>query len=295
MKLKLSIQCVSPLFLHGADMNATEIRVPSIRGQLRDWFRMLGGTPDEEQAVFGGMHGGDNRKEPVASRVVLRVDRTTGTSQPFATLPHKENEKQRSKAAWKNGLDNASFDLLVSSRLTPMPPVSEAAFLRSLKAWLLLGGLGQRCTRGGGSLKWSGWTEFPYPDNPAQYREAIRSVVGDAPIRADVLDHGFPDEKEARKVITNTLGGPFPCHPQDGSDLASLDEPLGFVQKQSRKVSTLKMTVRKIGRQFFIVAVWDGRERVTGNRASDLRGVIDVLANHPKPIGELLRESSLYS
>lgn len=292
--ISITLQFVTPLFLHGADVNAPEIRVPSIRGQLRDWFRMLGGTTDEEQSVFGGLHGGSKRNEPVASRIVLRVvDRTNGTPKSMATLPHK----QGGPSAMKNGFHEAFFDLLVSSRLG-LSKDSEDAFLRALKAWLLLGGLGQRATRGGGSLKWAGWNAFPYPDTLDIYREACRAVLDSAPLRAEVLEQPFDTETEARKVVTNTLGGPFPCHFEDVPNLRSINDPLGFVQKQSRKVSTLKLTIRKIGQQFFIVAVWDDRGNVTGNRTSDLHDVIDLLADHkpqPKKIGLLLRESKLYT
>ncbi|MCL2104631.1 MAG: type III-B CRISPR module RAMP protein Cmr1 [Kiritimatiellaeota bacterium] len=36
---------ITPTFLAGANQNTPEIRASSIRGQLRWWFRVLGGTP----------------------------------------------------------------------------------------------------------------------------------------------------------------------------------------------------------------------------------------------------------
>jgi len=62
------VEIITPCFCAGADQKKAEIRVPSIRGQLRWWFRALGGTREEETAVFGGVHG-----RAVTSKVWLRV------------------------------------------------------------------------------------------------------------------------------------------------------------------------------------------------------------------------------
>ena len=59
---------ITPCFCAGADPKVAELRAPSIRGQLRWWFRVLGGTPEKEKEVFGGVHEGAK-----ASKIVVRV------------------------------------------------------------------------------------------------------------------------------------------------------------------------------------------------------------------------------
>ena len=49
-----TVELITPCFCAGADQTTAEIRAPSIRGELRWWFRVLGGTPEQERAVFGG-------------------------------------------------------------------------------------------------------------------------------------------------------------------------------------------------------------------------------------------------
>lgn len=63
------IQFLTPCFCAGANQTHAELRPPSIRGQLRWWFRCMGGSPEEEQAVFGGVRG----ETPLASSFIVRV------------------------------------------------------------------------------------------------------------------------------------------------------------------------------------------------------------------------------
>lgn len=62
------LQLITPCFCAGADQTAPELRAASFRGELRWWFRCLGGTREQEQAVFGGIYG-----ECQASAVALLV------------------------------------------------------------------------------------------------------------------------------------------------------------------------------------------------------------------------------
>lgn len=50
----IEFELLTPCFCAGADQARAEIRSSAIRGALRWWFRCLGGTPEQEEAVFGG-------------------------------------------------------------------------------------------------------------------------------------------------------------------------------------------------------------------------------------------------
>lgn len=52
-----NLQLISPCFCAGAHQTEPELRAASFRGELRWWFRCLGGTREQEAAVFGSVHG----------------------------------------------------------------------------------------------------------------------------------------------------------------------------------------------------------------------------------------------
>lgn len=69
--------------LKGSDSRA-EIRAPSIRGQLRWWYRALGGSPQEEARLFGSVAG----EQGQASTIILRITKIwDATSNPPEALP----------------------------------------------------------------------------------------------------------------------------------------------------------------------------------------------------------------
>lgn len=63
------LEFLTPCFCAGADQRRAELRPSAIRGQLRWWFRALGGKLADETAVFGGVHA----HQPVASSILVRV------------------------------------------------------------------------------------------------------------------------------------------------------------------------------------------------------------------------------
>ena len=293
MNYDIELRFIPPLFLHGANLDAAEFRASSIRGQLRDWFRLCGGSADQEQAVFGGLHGGAKRSDPVASHIVVRIGNCGGSPKLEPTLPHKSG----GPSAIKKALVQAFCHVLISSRNGSIPDEENQLFHRALKAWLLMGSIGQRTTRGGGNFTWH-WDVFPMPSTLDAYNAACQEVLAGTQVKAALLQAApFDNETDARKVITNTLGGPFPKTQTEGRHLEDIRHPLGYVQGSSRKVSSLRFRVCKIQNRFYILAIWDGREDVTGNLSTDMYEVINLLADHEpesKPIGLLLRKSSLY-
>ncbi len=65
---KYKMTCLTPCFCAGADQTKAEIRAASIRGELRWWYRALGGTADCETKLFGNVAG-----KARASAVAIRV------------------------------------------------------------------------------------------------------------------------------------------------------------------------------------------------------------------------------
>lgn len=71
------LEMITPCFCGGAESFRAELRPSEIRGQLRWWFRHLGGTPTEEQVTFGGVHG----EQAAASTLIVRGRMIPGTGQ----------------------------------------------------------------------------------------------------------------------------------------------------------------------------------------------------------------------
>ncbi|HYT61833.1 MAG TPA: type III-B CRISPR module RAMP protein Cmr1 [Haliangiales bacterium] len=67
--LYYTLRFLTPCFCAGANQTRGELRATALRGQLRWWFRVLGGNAEQEARVFGATAGGTGS----ASAVQLRV------------------------------------------------------------------------------------------------------------------------------------------------------------------------------------------------------------------------------
>ncbi len=153
-----------PLVAGAEPEKAAEIRVPSLRGQLRWWFRALGGftaladqssIEQQEQQIFGSAAGQDNSN---ASQLILRLAQPVRDEGPpnasknvtpdnkYVLWPLDMGDKERHVFPQKEA---ASFTLHVLWRGNPDLWDSIAALLAVLGH---LGALGMRSRRGFGAL-----------------------------------------------------------------------------------------------------------------------------------------------
>jgi len=83
------IEFLTPCFCAGADQSRAELRPSAIRGQLRWWFRVMGGTPIQENEIFGSVHGDG----AAASSIIVRtqIEPRTGEQDWFseANIPRQ--------------------------------------------------------------------------------------------------------------------------------------------------------------------------------------------------------------
>jgi hypothetical protein len=278
------ITFITPLFSKGCYDDRPEIRPPSIRGQLHWWFRALGGSYNDEKAIFGGVHDG-----AVASKVVVRASNINGQTGQIDTLPHKQGRKASPQWALKPG---TSFDLHISERFGVLDARLRPMFQRSLETWLLLGTLGLRATRACGSFTWTQLSPdgLNIPASSDAYTSLCREVLRNSPLKFALLQETFASPDAARRVVSDTLGGRD--DDQGENDLAELHYPLGKIFN-GRKTSPLRFRIVKIDNGFRIAAVWDGRTAVTGNSSRDLSGVVSLLASKNHRIGQLMQHSPL--
>lgn len=275
---------ITPLFSRGLYENQPEIRPPSIRGQLHHWFRWLGGDHAAEKRAFGSVHGG-----ATSSRVVIRVANVHGQTATAPTLPHKGGGHAAPKTAF---LPGTTFELHILPRLRPLSEGDQRLFDRALEGWLLMGSLGLRSTRAAGSFVWEPIGNAPLkpPVDFNDYEDRCHSLARHSGLRFALLHKTYNNAENARRTVSDTLGGREDRAGQDG--LAAINHPLGRAFG-GRKTSPLKFRIVSFGKEFRIAALWDNRQNVTGNLPADLQGIINLLAERKPDLGQQLAASRL--
>ena len=147
-------------FLAGANQNAPEVRPSSIRGELRWFFRALGGTLQEEQEVFGGVQG-DAKSSSVLVRV-CEISKKVGEEIRFS--PESDKGYLYYFAKVSGNRDNVHRTLR-EHYLAPGTTFRLIVFLRkelenslvqklllALRMFVVFGSLGLRSTRGCGAI-----------------------------------------------------------------------------------------------------------------------------------------------
>ena len=180
IQIEEKLTLITPCFCAGADQNKAELRAPSIRGQLRWWFRVLGGTAEQEKELFGGVHEGT-----AASKIIVRVKEVNylwgepkdlpQQNKPLYYLFHFANASNKNKRdpngpryakkAWLNV--DTTFTIEAFSRLPMKTELEELQFLQAWNAFLNFGALGLRQTRGIGSFA---------RQNRLDYQQLIQAV-----------------------------------------------------------------------------------------------------------------------
>ncbi len=175
-----NLEIITPAFCGGArPQKQAELRPASIRGQLRWWFRVLGGfkslapvpVSSQEAEIFGSIAGGGGR----AGKLVVRIAGGKITAavkdgqdlghpnfspSAYLTFPVQSREigGRKAQSAGRGVLLNASFKLVLLWR----GPSSRWKDLRALvTVFGHLGALGFRSRRAMGSLAFSNQPPLP--------------------------------------------------------------------------------------------------------------------------------------
>lgn len=246
--MKLQIETLTPIFSYGADPHVPEkkkegkrehegtpeIRPQSIRGQLRWWMEHLHGE-SAVKAIFG--HAAGN--EGTASRIIVRVTDIEGDKDTKKrSLPHKH---WSSKTCYPPG---TTFHLHCIERLGGLTLEQRGQLSETLEAWLTLGTLGGRGTRGAGSLQ-----SLDNPPTVASWCQACTSLASKAGFPVYISKDPYP-VNEALKIIADTLAeDAFQPHRQLGGIRPRKTSPL--------RLRVVRFTDREPDK-VFIVALWCG-------------------------------------
>ena len=202
-KAKIKFRIVTPMILSGAKQEKAEMRAPSIRGALRFWFRTLGGSPEGEKKVFGGIGKND---EGGASSIIVRVKTSpqTKSNQKMEDVPTAERfdyllwplrNPQNARGVISDGQD-VEIEIL-SRRVKDGAPLDE----RVVKALLLLGALGTRSRRAYGSIYpisaiFDG-VEWDFPKTLDEFKAEITKLMTN--VNCKILN--LPSANSAKEAI----------------------------------------------------------------------------------------------
>lgn len=149
--LDCTMEVLTPCLCAGADQSVAEIRAPSIRGELRWWFRVLGGDKKEEAEIFGSAAGSSG----AASNVVVRVSEHNSGANPKVALT--------SNQAFFTSIERSGTEAKVPAgstfrlQLLKRRDFSSKCFDLALECFSRVGSLGLRANRGCGALQIKDW------------------------------------------------------------------------------------------------------------------------------------------
>ncbi len=216
---KYELEVVTPMFCAGADQRQAEIRVPSIRGQVRWWFRALGGTREKEKFLFGGVHDAA-RASAVRMRLVQPV-RSAVAKNLNDVVPGGNMNHPVSYLLWplrptggsdqKRGCIEPGTRFSLQTQVDPaIPDTLRMQFDAALHLWMLLGSLGTRSRRGAGSLQPAAkGGDFPWETaSLEEWEGAVCSEFDNAPaaeVRVFQVDEPQPTWMEALSSLGRWL------------------------------------------------------------------------------------------
>lgn len=272
-----SFRFLTPAFPHGAYQaqtdNIPELRAPSVRGQLRWWWRTLGyGSGDELFGSASGDHGS-------ASKVQVRLICPPAVLlSPSQILPHKENPGHRGP---KQAIQENENRFTVELRLVRGSVDKEQieSLEHTLDAWLLMGAVGQRANRSAGSV----WPESDAPNSPAKYLSRCKSLLTRSKARIALLNMAPKTAQQVRDLSGRFLGG------------FNISVPGNvFGSAAPRKSSSLKLRAVHFGGSLLIAALWCPKD--TGDTPANLRAALVQMKQIPaKSELALLLEGALAS
>ena len=184
-----NMQFITPCFCAGANQSIAEVRSPSIRGKLRWWFRVLGGTSAQESEVFGSAAGEHGRSSAVMVRARKKPDvlkwkpiDAKAVSNTGYLLYFAQNSGKGSRWVQTGALPIGSGFEMHVAWLREVPDEAKSRFGLALEAFLLLGSMGLRSSRGLGCFQCA---ERPFSKDA--FQQLLSNIKKDAPAFAGEL------------------------------------------------------------------------------------------------------------
>jgi len=257
---KIELKIVTPLFMSGTDSNKAELRVPSIKGVMRYFYRAamaednLEKLREKEVSSLGGII----RDKSLRSPVELYVPKYTLRVRRYYPLPHKKNFKKECF------YPSDTFAILFSS--SSLYKYKLDKFLNLFYLTLLMGGFGKRSRRGFGSLSYKEFSNvdafkqelkklfYSFNGTKINWNDNENNIYSEAKIHENkkyiypvirsvfISKNGFDSWEKAVESIG------YATHNREDSG------KLGYASKSGRLASPIIISVKQIGRRYHIVA-----------------------------------------
>jgi len=182
-EIKATYEIVTPMFISGFDQKEAELRVPSIKGMIRFWWRALNyhnnveTLKDEESKIFGS-------KDKGKSKVSIKLDNNNFNTSDDDPLFNNLYIKYVGYGLFQNKRkyikSNNKFTISLSYENDEKGTITNN-LLPTLKMLGYLGGLGSRWRRGWGSISLvnlkvdNSDTELPF--NKENYINDLKNII----------------------------------------------------------------------------------------------------------------------
>ncbi|QSR89290.1 hypothetical protein IT6_03130 [Methylacidiphilum caldifontis] len=195
MQETYTITFITPCFCGGADPSRAEARVSAVRGELRWWFRVLGGSREQEQQVFGGI----SLNPALASAFLMRffIKKPSDEKWWNKKLSPKEggylwyfikaSDRWNKECAISPG-SSCEIQFIWQRDPCERDPQLFTLWNNAKEAFLCFGSLGYRATRCAGAFQWE-----KAPKTLEEWQERINQLL----CPAGFLFH-FPQDAKAR-------------------------------------------------------------------------------------------------
>lgn len=274
-----SFKFLTPAFPHGVYQsqhhNRPELRAPSLRGQLRWWWRALSKSSSDPlgNKLFGNAAGSEGSSSLIQLRLHAPLEPSTISSE---ILPHKTDFKHRGpKAAYQPQVDE--FTLELRPRRQGIEDSTHEKLTTVLDAWLLMGAVGQRANRAAGSP----WPTAGAPISPAAYLEQCRRLLVDSDLRIALLNF-HSDTPEALREIAGRFPNSGTCHIPGNV----------FGSARPRKPSPLRLRAVNLDGGLQLAALWaplTPHEDTAENLKAGIAAMLQV--EQKRELGLLLEEA----
>lgn len=257
------LEFITPCFCAGANQAIAEVRPATIRGKLRWWFRVVGGTSEQEAEVFGAIRGDSGHASSLSVRVQAhgllqkwQPIQFSGMSNTGYVLYFAERSADRARWVSGGALPVGSrFDLQLLW-LRPVDEAARATFDLALYCFLMLGSFGLRATRGLGTFVCS---EVPFSE--AAFTDLVSRVKQRSPMFIAELG-AFSG---AQSQILDALGAQLRGLRQGYS--ASRPTPLGSSSRPRQTSAVYLRPVREGGDRYRLVVFEAPAEKVLGRES----------------------------
>lgn len=226
----LTLRVVTPLVMTGADPRVAEWRAASIKGMVRWWFRIAGGSRQDEERLFGAVGKDGARSSLLTVETPPVSQKQTLNSLPALYFGFSIRMNQR-------GAIPAGETLQATFRVSPWADEADVARVRAA-VWLAfyLGNFGTRSRKGYGSLVVTVSNDDDFQAVPQSeqdivdtYEAQVARAVFPASCRIKdiwLVRHPWGDIEQKYKAMRKALGVPnkaylgYPFHRNEPSDPA---------------------------------------------------------------------------